>query len=117
MIARPTPDTTFEGFEAKLKEYISHFSTKPYNLRSLPELDIWWGDHFAPSAGLSAGSPGFGGAFLTRRLLLIYLQFLGRLSHQGGSATGLPNFSGHNIPKRGKIYQIKTKLPNRHKIC
>jgi hypothetical protein len=26
--------------------------------------------------------------------------------------TGLPDFSWHNIPKRGKIYQISTTLPN-----
>jgi hypothetical protein len=25
---------------------------------------------------------------------------------------GLPDFSWHNIPKWGKIYQIATKLPN-----
>jgi hypothetical protein len=25
---------------------------------------------------------------------------------------GLPDFSGHNIPKRGEVYQISTKLPN-----
>jgi hypothetical protein len=29
---------------------------------------------------------------------------------------GLPDFSWHNIPKRGKIYLIATKLPNGHKI-
>jgi hypothetical protein len=29
---------------------------------------------------------------------------------------GLPDFSWHNIPKRGKIYQITTTLPNGHKI-
>jgi hypothetical protein len=28
------------------------------------------------------------------------------------SSPGLPDFSWHNIPKRGKIYQITTKLPN-----
>jgi hypothetical protein len=28
---------------------------------------------------------------------------------------GLPDFCRHNIPKRGKIYQITT-LPNGHKI-
>jgi hypothetical protein len=28
----------------------------------------------------------------------------------------LPDFSWHNIPKRGKIYQITTTLPNGHKI-
>jgi hypothetical protein len=32
------------------------------------------------------------------------------------SATGLPDFTLFNIPKRGKIYQIATKLPNGHKI-
>jgi hypothetical protein len=26
-----------------------------------------------------------------------------------GSLTWLPDFSGHNVPKRGKIYQIATK--------
>jgi hypothetical protein len=31
-------------------------------------------------------------------------------------ASGLPDFSWHNIPKRGKIYQIITPLPNDHKI-
>jgi hypothetical protein len=30
--------------------------------------------------------------------------------------TGLPDFSWHNIPKWGKIYQIATKLPNGHKM-
>jgi hypothetical protein len=30
---------------------------------------------------------------------------------------GLPDFSRHNIPKRRKIYQIVTKLPNGHNIC
>jgi hypothetical protein len=29
---------------------------------------------------------------------------------------GLPDFSIHNIPKRGKLYQIATKLPNGHKM-
>jgi hypothetical protein len=29
---------------------------------------------------------------------------------------GLPDFSQHNIPKRGKIYQNAAKLPNGHKI-
>jgi hypothetical protein len=29
---------------------------------------------------------------------------------------GLPDFSWHNIPKRGKIYQITTPLPNGHII-
>jgi hypothetical protein len=35
-----------------------------------------------------------------------------------GSAhsTGLPNFSWNNIPKRGKIYQMTTKLPNAHNV-
>jgi hypothetical protein len=28
----------------------------------------------------------------------------------------LPDFSSHNIPKRGKIYQITSKLANDHKI-
>jgi hypothetical protein len=32
------------------------------------------------------------------------------------SVSGLPDFSKHNIPKRGKIYQITTKLPNGYKI-
>jgi hypothetical protein len=30
--------------------------------------------------------------------------------------TGLPDFLWHNLPKRTKIYQIATKLPNVHKI-
>jgi hypothetical protein len=29
---------------------------------------------------------------------------------------GLPDFSWHNIPKRGKIYHIAKALPNGHKI-
>jgi hypothetical protein len=29
---------------------------------------------------------------------------------------GLPDFSWHNIPKLGKIYQLTTTLPNDHKI-
>jgi hypothetical protein len=29
---------------------------------------------------------------------------------------GLPDFSWHNIPKRLKIYQIATKIPNDHNI-
>jgi hypothetical protein len=29
---------------------------------------------------------------------------------------GLPDSSGHNKPKRGKIYQIAPKLLNGHKI-
>jgi hypothetical protein len=29
---------------------------------------------------------------------------------------GLPDFSGHNIPNRWKIYKIATKLQTRHKI-
>jgi hypothetical protein len=29
---------------------------------------------------------------------------------------GLPDFSSYNIPKRGKIYQLATKLPNGPKI-
>jgi hypothetical protein len=29
---------------------------------------------------------------------------------------GLPDFSSHNIPKGGKIYQIVTKLFNGHKM-
>jgi hypothetical protein len=33
-----------------------------------------------------------------------------------GSKAGLPDFSWHNIPKWGKIYQIATKLPKGHKI-
>jgi hypothetical protein len=32
------------------------------------------------------------------------------------NAPGLPDFSRHKIPKRGKIYQITTTLPNGHKI-
>jgi hypothetical protein len=28
--------------------------------------------------------------------------------------SGLPDFSWHNIPKRGEIYQTSTKLPNGH---
>jgi hypothetical protein len=28
----------------------------------------------------------------------------------------LPDFSSHNIPKRGKIYQNATKLPIGHKM-
>jgi hypothetical protein len=28
------------------------------------------------------------------------------------SESGLPDFSQHNIPKRGKMYQITIKLPN-----
>jgi hypothetical protein len=28
----------------------------------------------------------------------------------------LPDFSRHNLPKRGKIYQIATKFPNGHEI-
>jgi hypothetical protein len=28
----------------------------------------------------------------------------------------LPDLSRHNVPKRGKIYQIATKLPNGHKM-
>jgi hypothetical protein len=31
-----------------------------------------------------------------------------------GSRAGLPDFSCHNIPKRGKIYHIATKLPKGH---
>jgi hypothetical protein len=34
----------------------------------------------------------------------------GARAHAPG--TGLPDFSWHNIPKRGKIYKITTKLPN-----
>jgi hypothetical protein len=30
--------------------------------------------------------------------------------------SGLPDFSWHIIPKRGKLYQITTTLPNGHKI-
>jgi hypothetical protein len=30
--------------------------------------------------------------------------------------SGLPDFTWYNIPKRVKIYQITTKLPNGHKI-
>jgi hypothetical protein len=33
-----------------------------------------------------------------------------------GRTAGLPDFSWHNIPKRGKIYLITTTLPNGHKI-
>jgi hypothetical protein len=29
---------------------------------------------------------------------------------------GLPDFSRHKIPKRGKIYQVATKVKNVHKI-
>jgi hypothetical protein len=29
-----------------------------------------------------------------------------------GSASGLPDFSPHNVPKWGKIYLIVTELPN-----
>jgi hypothetical protein len=29
---------------------------------------------------------------------------------------GLPDYSWHNTPKRGKIHQITTKLPNAHQI-
>jgi hypothetical protein len=29
---------------------------------------------------------------------------------------GLPDFSRHNVPKRGKIYQITTNLPNDDKL-
>jgi hypothetical protein len=29
---------------------------------------------------------------------------------------GVPDFSFHNKPKQGEIYQIATKLPNGHKI-
>jgi hypothetical protein len=28
----------------------------------------------------------------------------------------VPDFSWHDIPKRGEIYQIAMKLPNGHKI-
>jgi hypothetical protein len=28
----------------------------------------------------------------------------------------LPDFSWHNIPKRGKLYQITTTLPNGHQV-
>jgi hypothetical protein len=31
--------------------------------------------------------------------------------------SGLPDFTWHNIPKRVKIHQITTKLPNGRKIC
>jgi hypothetical protein len=31
-------------------------------------------------------------------------------------ATGLPDFSRHNLPKQGKMYQITTALTNGHKI-
>jgi hypothetical protein len=31
-------------------------------------------------------------------------------------AAGLSDFSWHNLPKRGKIYQIGTKLPNGHRV-
>jgi hypothetical protein len=37
-------------------------------------------------------------------------------SHLCVCAPGLPDFSRHNIPKRGKIYEITTTLPNGHKI-
>jgi hypothetical protein len=30
--------------------------------------------------------------------------------------SGLPDFSGNNIPKRGKIYKNTTKLPNDHYV-
>jgi hypothetical protein len=30
--------------------------------------------------------------------------------------TGLPDVSWCKIPKRGKLYQMTTKLPNGHKI-
>jgi hypothetical protein len=30
-------------------------------------------------------------------------------------SAGLPDFSSHNVPKRGKTYQTTTKLPNGHK--
>jgi hypothetical protein len=33
-----------------------------------------------------------------------------------GSSPGLPDFSWHNLPKRGQIYQITSTLPNGHKI-
>jgi hypothetical protein len=29
---------------------------------------------------------------------------------------GLPDLSWHNIPNRGQMYQIATKLPNAHKM-
>jgi hypothetical protein len=35
---------------------------------------------------------------------------------RGAFWTGLPDFSWHNIPKRGEIYQITKTSPNVHKI-
>jgi hypothetical protein len=32
------------------------------------------------------------------------------------SEAGVPDFSWHNIPKRGDIYQMTATLPNGHKI-
>jgi uncharacterized protein (DUF2336 family) len=36
--------------------------------------------------------------------------------HYRASVAGLPDFSKHNIPKRGKLHQIDTKLPNDRKM-
>jgi hypothetical protein len=38
------------------------------------------------------------------------------ISGDGGSETGLPDFSWCNIPNWGKIYQMITRLSNAHKI-
>jgi hypothetical protein len=38
------------------------------------------------------------------------------LGHWPDRNAGVPDFSGRNIPKRGKIHQITTTLPNGHKI-
>jgi hypothetical protein len=43
---------------------------------------------------------------LTTIFILFCLDFL----------AGLPDFSRHNIPKRGEIYQTAAKLPNGHEM-